>query len=188
MCPRSDNFYGLVLISLSFGVNNDVGACNNSGKVVDQLISSCPFSDVCFYGLTGTRPDDPAKGVSTICTVLLAASLLLVGGLTSRQPVSVSQGRICSDKSTYCHTETEAAGSTFYLTRSQYTDTGPTGPSADSMTQDAWQGSHRSTNFLSQWYNSIREKDPRQNRESNPGVSLSRRTPYHKANGVVSLQ
>ena len=35
---------------------------------------------------------------------------------------------------------------TFYLTQSQYTDTGPTSPSADPITPGAWQGSHWSAN------------------------------------------
>ena len=72
---------------------------------------------------------------------------LLVGCLTSQQQASVSQGRICSDNFTCCHTEIEVADPTFYLTQSQYTDTGPTSPSADPITPDAWQGSHWSANF-----------------------------------------
>ena len=72
---------------------------------------------------------------------------LVVGCLTSQQHASVSQGRICSDNFTCCHTETEAADQTFYLTQSQYTDTGPTSPSADPITPGAWQGSHWSANF-----------------------------------------
>ena len=71
---------------------------------------------------------------------------LLVDCLTSRQHVSVSQGRICSDNVTCCHTEIEAADQTFHLTQSQYTDTGPTSPSADPITPGAWQGSHWSAN------------------------------------------
>ena len=71
---------------------------------------------------------------------------LLVGCLTSQQHASVSQGRICSDKFTCCHTEIEAADPTFHLTQSQYTDTGPTSPSADPITPGAWQGSHWSAN------------------------------------------
>ena len=73
--------------------------------------------------------------------------LLFVGCLTSQQHASVSQGRICSDNFTCCHTEIEAADPTFYLTQSQYTDTGPTSPSADPITSGAWQGSHWSANF-----------------------------------------
>ena len=72
---------------------------------------------------------------------------LFVGCLTSQQHASVSQGRICSDNFTCCHTEIEVAHPTFYLTQSQYTHTGPTSPSADPITPGAWQGSHRSANF-----------------------------------------
>ena len=74
---------------------------------------------------------------------------LLVGCLTSQQQVSVSQGLICSDNLTCCHTEIEATDQRFYptCTQSQYTDTGPTSPSADPITPGACQGSHWSTNF-----------------------------------------
>ena len=69
------------------------------------------------------------------------------GCLTSQQHASVSQGRICSDNFTCCHTEIEVADQTFYLTQSQYTDTGPTSPSADPIMPGALQGSHWSANF-----------------------------------------
>ena len=72
---------------------------------------------------------------------------LLVGCLTSQQHASVSQGRICSDNFTCCHTEIEVADQTFYLTQSQYTDTGLTSPSADPIMPGAWQGSHWSASF-----------------------------------------
>ena len=81
------------------------------------------------------------------CLPLASVSCLLVGCLTSQQHASVSQGRICTDNFTCCHTEIEAADQTFYLTQSQYTDTGPTSPSADPITPGAWQGSHWSANF-----------------------------------------
>ena len=84
------------------------------------------------------------RTVSHICR---SAGVLLVGCLTSQQHASVSQGRICSDNFTCCHTEIEVADQTFYLTQSQYTDTGPTSPSADPITPGAWQGSHWSANF-----------------------------------------
>ena len=48
--------------------------------------------------------------------------LLFVGCLTSQQQATVSQGRICSDKFTCCHTEIEVADPTFYLTQSQHTE------------------------------------------------------------------
>ena len=75
----------------------------------------------------------------------LRVDCLFVGCLTSQQHASVSQGQICSDNSTCCHTETEVADQTFYLTQSQYTDTGPTSPSADPT--GTWQGSHWSADF-----------------------------------------
>ena len=71
----------------------------------------------------------------------------LVGCLTSQQHASVSQGRICTGNFPFCHTKIEVADPTFYLTQSQYTDTGPTSPSADPITPGAWQGSHWSANF-----------------------------------------
>ena len=103
---------------------------------------------------------------------------LFVGCLTSQQQASVSQGRICSDNFTCCHTEIEVADQTFYLTDSQYTDTGSTSPSADPITPGAWQGSHWSANF---------EVTGMTRPRKNPGASgirtrdlpLSRRTPYH---------
>ena len=77
----------------------------------------------------------------------LKSNRLLVACLTSQQQASVSRGRICSDNYTCCHTEIEVADHTFYLTQSQYTDTGPTSPSADPIMPGAWQGSHWSANF-----------------------------------------
>ena len=94
----------------------------------------------------------------------------LFGCLTSQQQVSVSQGRICSDNFTYCHTEIEVAHQTFYLTQSQYTDTGPTSPSADPITPGAWQGSHWSANFEVTGMTRPR-KYPGGKRDSNPGPS-----------------
>ena len=67
--------------------------------------------------------------------------------LTSQQHASVSQGRICSDNCTCCHTEIEVADQTFYLTQSQYTDTGPTSPSADPISSGIWQASYWSAVF-----------------------------------------
>ena len=39
-----------------------------------------------------------------------------------------------------CHIEMDVADQTFYLTRSQHTDTGPTSPFANLITPGAWQG------------------------------------------------
>ena len=120
-----------------------------------------------------TKTDKPTKSLSTSMTMEL---LLFVGCLTSQQQASVSQGRICTDNFTCCHTEIEAADQTFHLTQSQYTDTRPTSPSADSITPGAWQGSHWSANF---------EVTGMTRPRKNPGASgirtqdlpLSRRTP-----------
>ena len=102
--------------------------------------------------------------------------VLFVGCLPSQQHASVSQGRICTDNFTCCHSEIEAADQTFHLTQSQYTDTRPTSPSADPITPGAWQGSHWSANF---------EVTGMTRPRKNPGASgirtrdlpLSRRTP-----------
>ena len=72
---------------------------------------------------------------------------LFIGCSMSQQHASASQGRICSDNCTCCHTEIEVADPTFYLIQSQYTDTGPTSPSTDPIMPGAWQGSHWSANF-----------------------------------------
>ena len=112
--------------------------------------------------------------------------IVLVACLMSQQHASVSRGRICSDNFTCCHTETEVADQTFNLTQSQYTDTGPTSPIADTRTPDTWQGSHWSANF---------EVTGMTRPRKNPGTSgirtrdlpLSRRTPYHQANEAVTM-
>ena len=103
---------------------------------------------------------------------------LLVGCLASQQQVSVPQGRICSDNFTCCHTEIEVADQTFYLTQSQYTDTGPTSPSADPITPGAWQGSHWSANFEVTGMTRPR-KNPVANGIRTRDLPFSRWTPYH---------
>ena len=65
----------------------------------------------------------------------------------SQRHDSVSQGRVCSDNFSCCHTETEVADQTLLLTGSQYTDTGPTSPSADPTPSGAGHVSHWSANF-----------------------------------------
>ena len=84
----------------------------------------------------------------TYFLIRLAFKGLLVGCLMSQQHASASQRQICSDKFICCHTEIVVADQTFCLTKSQYTDTGPTSLSADHMTPDTRQGSLWSSNFL----------------------------------------
>ena len=66
--------------------------------------------------------------------VSLARSLL-VGCSTSQQHATVSQGRICEENFMCCHTVIEVADQAFFLNQSQHTDTGPTSPSADPISQ-----------------------------------------------------
>ena len=96
---------------------------------------------------------------------------LFVCCLTSQQQASVSQGQICPDNFTCCHTEIEVADQTFYLTQSQYTDSGPTSPSADPITPGAWQGSHWSANFKVTGMTHPRKK-PWRKRDLNLGSSV----------------
>ena len=121
------------------------------------------FSFTTVFGLQGEREHK-------------AVNILLVGCLTSHQHASVSQGRICSDNFTCCHTEIEVADQTFYLTQSQYTDTGPTSPSADPITPGAWQGSHWSANFEVTGMTRPR-KNPAASGIRTRDLPLSRRTP-----------
>ena len=111
-----------------------------------------------------------------IAVATLSGCCLLVGCLTSQQQASVSQGRICSDNFICCHTEIEVAHQTFYLTQSQYTDTGPTSPSADPITPGAWQGSHWSANFKVTGMTGPR-KNPGASGIRTRDLPLSRRTP-----------
>ena len=75
--------------SLFFHVTLSTGTCRSHYTFVSSCSSSPTF--------------DP----------LLLTQCLLVGCLTSQQHASVSQGRICTDNFTCCHTEIEAADSNF---------------------------------------------------------------------------
>ena len=105
---------------------------------------------------------------------------------TSQQQASVSQRRICSDNFTCCHTEIEVAEQTFYLTQSQYTDTGPTSPNADPITPGAWQGSHWSANFEVTGMTRPR-KNPVASGIRTRDLPLSRWTPYHGQRGGLCI-
>ena len=91
---------------------------------------------------------------------------LFIGCLAPQQHASISQGQICSDHLICCHAEIEVADQTFYLTQSQYTDTGRTSPSADPTMPGAWQVGTGAPSFKSLvWLNL--EKYPQRKRESN---------------------
>ena len=62
----------------------------------------------------------------------------LVSATGMGDPGIIPHSSHTSDNFTCCHTDIEAADQTFYLTQSQYTDTGPTSPSADPITRQAY--------------------------------------------------
>ena len=97
-----------------------------------------PFNLLLMTGQTTTKPwklkAEKVVGIGSLVAALPGAwrstvsagavgRMLFVGCLMSQQQASVSQGRICSDNFTCCHTEIEVVDQTFYLTQSQYTDT-----------------------------------------------------------------
>ena len=131
-----------------------VKACNTWfcfwPKVLQSSSKACVFGHIAARNYTLSMVWKNNATVTNICVTVelpvIRQFCLLVGCLTSQQQASVSQERICSDNFTCCHTEIEVANQTFYLTQSQYTDTGPTSPSADPITPGAWQGSHWSAN------------------------------------------
>ena len=93
-----------------------------------------------------------------------------VGCLTSQQLASVSRGRICSDNFTCCHTEREVVDQT-YLTQLQYTDTGPTSPSADPYNSRRLAGLVTGVPMF--WVSGMirPQKKSRRKQDSNPGFS-----------------
>ena len=100
------------------------------------IIGIAPFNAIITIIIIGIVPSNVIITIIIIMTRLRQAGIvcMLVGYLTSQQHAGVSQGRICSDNCTCCHTEIEVADQTFHLTQSQYTDTGPTSPIADPIT------------------------------------------------------
>ena len=125
-------------VSQQWIYSDNCTCCHTEIEVADQTfyLTQSQYTD--------TGPTSPSAGPLTPGAWQFVCSF--VGCLTSQQHASVSQGRICEDNCTCCHTEIEVADQTFHLTQSQYTDTGPTSPSADPRTPGAWQGSHWSAN------------------------------------------
>ena len=69
----------------------------------------CFFSDVNWKMIVLDRKSSLRFSFVFVC--------FLVGCLTSQLQASVSQGRICTDNFTCCHTEIEVADQTFCLTQ-----------------------------------------------------------------------
>ena len=87
---------------------------------------------------TTTKTYSPATENGSCCCWLVA--------YTSQKHASVSKGPICSDSCMCCHTVAEVDDHTCYLTKSQYTDTGPTHSRADTVAPGAWKSNHWSIN------------------------------------------
>ena len=134
-CPTSEVTNGLRSTMATFkwwcrvhmGLSQVLWSCYSQQRLIpgNSILSFC----FCLNMMHGTQ------------AVPSAGTLISGWWLTSQQQASVSQGWICSDNFTCCHTKVEIAGQTFYLTQSQYTDTGLTSPSSDPITPGAWQGS-----------------------------------------------
>ena len=106
-----------------------------STAIYQQYYKSAPQHTIIKKKSACTTHNQYHTEIHRICN---AIQCLFVGCLTCQQHPSVSQGRICSDNFMCCYTEIEVADQTFYLTQSQYTDTGPTSPSADPITPGSW--------------------------------------------------
>ena len=105
---------------------------------------------------------------TNICIVFWVRRVcLLVGCLTSQQHVSVSQGRICSDSFTCCHTEIQVADQTVtvYWHRANQSQHWP-------YNAKRLAGQPLKCQFLSHWYDSTPEKSWHK-QDSNPGSSAS---------------
>ena len=114
----------------------------SSKEIILHFICTSPFMQMtCVYTVCAEDKGNRDRRVVDVY------SCLFVGYLTSQQHASISQGWICTDNFTCCHTVLEVADQTSYLTQSQYADTGPASPSADLTLPGAWQGSHWSANF-----------------------------------------
>ena len=91
--------------------------CHTDTEVADQsfyLIQ--PLSTDTRQTSPNTDPIPPAawEGSHWSTKFYVTGVCLFVSCLTSQQHASVSQGRICSDDFTCCHTEIEVADQTFY--------------------------------------------------------------------------
>ena len=132
---------------------HDVASSRTASQTHYQMSYSGPFSDqTCSLShsqYTDTGPNSPSAYPITPGAWQDSHRFVcwLVGCLTSQQHASVSQRRIYSENRMCCHTEIEVADPTFYLTQSQYIDTGSTSPTADPIPPGAWQGCHWSANF-----------------------------------------
>ena len=121
----------IIIIAVSRLLDSPVASHCISGKLLRE-VTCCHTEIKCAWNVVITLPSSPEADRYTTLP-----EQRFVVWLVANVPAT-SQGRICSDNFTCCHTEIEVADPTFYLTQSQYTDTGPTSPSADPITPGAW--------------------------------------------------
>ena len=113
-------------------------ACDPCGALVTDSMGLPPPHRFKPHNVTHRRqvpltpPQLSVKGRAPDPCGLCCCCLLVA--LTSQQHASASQGRICSDNFTCCHTDIEVANQTFHLIQSQYPYTGSTSPSTDPIT------------------------------------------------------
>ena len=131
-----------------------VGRSGGTGFTTVLAVLEAQASPLCWpfwrhrlHHYVGRSPGADFTTVSQMQRLKKRFVCFLVGCLTSQQHASVSQGRVCTDNFTCCHTEIQVADQTFYLTQLQYTYTRPTSPSADPMMPGEWQGRHWNANF-----------------------------------------
>ena len=94
--------------------------CGTGSQTTEHLLQSCPIYEPLRKGIWPDHTPIARKLHGSLgdlrCTATLVEELF-VGCLTFQQHASVSQGRMCSDNFTCCHTEIEVADQTFYLTQ-----------------------------------------------------------------------
>ena len=131
----------------------------------------CPHCPHCPLSTLSTLPTAPTSPPSHTRVGWLADNF------TAQQPTSVSQGGGGGEGGGSAQmivravTLRQVTDPTFYLTHTQYTDTGPTSPSTDPIPPGDCQGSHWGANVDVTGVTPPGKKSPRSKPESNPGCS-----------------
>ena len=124
----------MVDLSQNCPVKSCLTFLQNCGRDGARVVALWSLFGGCLENTSTVKIGTRGTCTLTVCTHRCRAVCLFACCLTSQQHVSVSQGRICSDNFTCCHSEIKVADPTFRLTQSQYTDTGPISPSTDPIT------------------------------------------------------
>ena len=163
-----------VRIEEALGLHSNVHADTLSLLAAGRDNTGCLAGGSRAKSMTAYRDNHERCGMYGCC-----CCRLLLGCLASRQRASVSHGPICPDKCTCCHTEIEVVDEMFYLTQSQYTDTGPTSPGVIALTYNARRPGRVATvvSILSNWYDST---------QKNPHGASENRTPDHTLSSLTT--